>query len=337
MREYLLIDFPFMGAGMPKAYSRDLRERVITAVETGASRREAAERFEISVASAVKWLQRWYQQRSAAPKPRGGRFRRWKSSRSRFWISSPDGGPDLGRNGCRTAQATDQNQPQLALAFSRPTQHHAQKKCCKQPNGSEQMSRERRRWIREQGMLDPARLVFIDETAVSTNMVRLRGRAPRGVRVIGAVPLGRWETITFVAALRHNKMVAPMVVEGAMTGEMFLAYVENCLVPTLRRNDIVVMDNCRVHLGTGIGRAIETVGATLRYLPKYSPDLNPIEMPYSKFKTFLRKVAREPSQALTAPSAPSSAAQSSRICQLFQACRLCFNMIEIRFSARYRS
>ena len=122
-------------------------------------------------------------------------------------------------------------------------------------------------------MLDPARLVFIDETAVSTNMVRLRGRAPRGVRVIGAVPLGRWETITFVAALRHNKMVAPMVVEGAMTGEMFLAYVENCLVPTLRRNDIVVMDNCRVHLGTGIGRAIETVGATLRYLPKYSPDL----------------------------------------------------------------
>ena len=91
-------------------------------------------------------------------------------------------------------------------------------------------------------MLDPARLVFIDETAVSTNMVRLRGRAPRGVRVIGAVPLGRWETITFVAALRHNKMVAPMVVEGAMTGEMFLAYVENCLVPMLRRNDIVVMD-----------------------------------------------------------------------------------------------
>ena len=76
-----------------------------------------------------------------------------------------------------------------------------------------------------------------------------------------------------------------------MTGEMFLAYVENCLLPMLRRNDIVVMDNCRVHLGTGIRRAIETVGATLRYLPKYSPDRNPIEMPYSKFKTFLRKVA----------------------------------------------
>jgi transposase len=140
-------------------------------------------------------------------------------------------------------------------------------------------------------MLDPARLVFIDETAVSTNMVRLRGRAPRGVRVIGTVPLGTWETITFVAALRHNKMTAPMVLKGAMTGEMFLAYVEQCLVPTLRRNDIVVMDNCRVHMSPSIREAIEKERATVRYLPKYSPDLNPIELPYSKFKGFLRKVA----------------------------------------------
>src|SRR5271167_2056488 len=248
MRESLRIDSPFMGAGMPKAYSRDLRERVITAVETGASRREAAERFEVSVASAVKWLQNCASDGSKPAAARSGVFSTDTTSRSK-----------------KVLQAAERQRADVARA--------------------------RRRWIREQGMLDPARLVFIDETAVSTNMVRLRGRAPRGVRVIGAVPLGRWETITFVAALRHNKMVAPMVVEGAMTGEMFLAYVENCLVPTLRRNDIVVMDNCRVHLGTGIGRAIETVGATLRYLPKYSPDLNPIEMPYSKFKTFLRKVA----------------------------------------------
>jgi len=140
-------------------------------------------------------------------------------------------------------------------------------------------------------MLDPARLVFIDETAVSTNLVRLLGRAPRGERVIGSVPLGTWETITFVAALRYHEMIAPMVVEGAITGEMFLAYVEQCLVPTLKRNDIVVMDNCRVHLGPAIREAVEKAQATLRYLPKYSPDLNPIEMPYSKFKTFLRKVA----------------------------------------------
>jgi transposase len=140
-------------------------------------------------------------------------------------------------------------------------------------------------------MLDPARLVFIDETAVSTNLVRLRGRAPRGVRLIGHVPLGEWKTVTFIAGLRHNKMVAPMVIEGAMNGEIFLAYVRQVLVPTLRRNDIVVMDNYAAHKVAGVQDAIEKAGATIRYLPRYSPDLNPIEMPYSKFKAMLRKAA----------------------------------------------
>jgi transposase len=141
-------------------------------------------------------------------------------------------------------------------------------------------------------MLDPARLVFIDETAVSTNLVRLRGRAPRGDRLIGRVPLGQWKTITFVAALRHNKMTAPMVIEGTMTGEMFRAYVEQCLRPTLKRNDVVVVDNFAAHKVPGVREAIEKARATLRYLPKYSPDLNPIELPYSKFKAFLRKAAQ---------------------------------------------
>jgi transposase len=278
---------------MPKAYSGDLRERVIEAVETGASRHEAAERFGVSASSAVKWLQRWCRSRNAASKPRGGsispleefateildlvaeqpdltlvemvaalRKRRIKTSRSALWRFLDRHNITLKK---KSLQAAERQRADVARA--------------------------RRRWIREQGMLDPARLVFIDETAVSTNLVRLNGRAPRGERVIGSVPLGTWETITFVAALRHNQMTAPMVVEGAMNGEMFLAYVEQCLVPTLKRNDIVVMDNCRVHLGPGIREAIEKVRATLRYLPKYSPDLNPIEMPYSKFKAFLRKVA----------------------------------------------
>lgn len=147
-------------------------------------------------------------------------------------------------------------------------------------------------------MLDPARLVFIDETAVSTNMVRLRGRAPRGVRLIGRVPLGNWETITFVAALRHNKLTAPMVLEGAMTGEMFRAYVEQCLGPVLKRGDVVVLDNFAAHKVAGVREAIEKAGATLRYLPKYSPDLNPIELPYSKFKDHLRKAAERTVQGL---------------------------------------
>jgi len=145
--------------------------------------------------------------------------------------------------------------------------------------------------MREQGMFDPARLVFIDETAANTKMVRLSGRCPRGERLIGRVPQGHWKTITLVAALRRNGMSAPLVVHGAMKGKTFLTYVQQCLAPTLKRKDIVVMDNLPAHKVSGVGEAIEARGATLRYLPQYSPDLNPIEMPFSKLKASLRKAA----------------------------------------------
>ena len=153
------------------------------------------------------------------------------------------------------------------------------------------VARARRRWIREQGMLDPARLVFIDETAANTKMVRLSGRCPRGERLVDRVPHGDWKTITFVAALRHDGLTAPFMIEGAMTGEIFLAYVEQFLAPMLKRKDTVVMDNLSAHKVPGIRTAIEGTGASLRYLPQYSPDLNPIEMFFSKLKAFLRKLA----------------------------------------------
>jgi transposase len=159
------------------------------------------------------------------------------------------------------------------------------------------VARARRLWIRDQGLLDTTHLVFIDETPVNTNMTRLFGRAPKGERVIGRVPFGAWKTVTFVAALRHDRMTAPMTIKGAMNGEAFLAYVEQCLVPTLKRGDIVVMDNVSVHRVEGVREAIEAANATLRYLPAYSPDLNPIELSYSAFKAFLRKCA-ERTQAL---------------------------------------
>jgi transposase len=133
--------------------------------------------------------------------------------------------------------------------------------------------------------------VFLDETAVNTKMVRLSGRCLRGARLVGRVPQGHWKTLTFVAALRHNGMTAPFVLDGPMNGNAFLAYVRQFLVPTLKRKDIVIMDNLGAHKVAGIRQAIEAAGATLRYLPQYSPDLNPIEMPFSKFKAFLRKVA----------------------------------------------
>ncbi len=142
-------------------------------------------------------------------------------------------------------------------------------------------------------MFDPARLVFIDETSTSTNMVRLRGRCPRGVRLISQVPHGHWKTITFVAGLRYRAIVAPFVLDGAMNGTMFLAYVNQCLAPTLKRGDIVIMDSLPVHKVSGVKEAIEGRGATLLYLPSYSPDLNPIEQAFSKLKAHLRKAAEE--------------------------------------------
>jgi transposase len=140
-------------------------------------------------------------------------------------------------------------------------------------------------------MFDPARLVFIDETWANTSMVRLRGRCPRGERLIGYAPQGHWKIITFVAALRQRGMVAPFVLEGAINGPMFLAYVKQFVVPTLKRGDIVVMDRLPAHKVAGVKEAIEAAGATLLYLPSYSPDLNPIEPAFSKFKAHLRKAA----------------------------------------------
>jgi transposase len=122
-------------------------------------------------------------------------------------------------------------------------------------------------------------------------MARLRGRAPRGKRCVASIPHGHWKTTTFTAGLRLGGMVAPMVLDGAMNGEAFIAYVEQVLVPELSKGDVVVMDNLPAHKVTGVRTAIEGAGARLIYLPPYSPDFNPIEMAFSKFKALLRKAA----------------------------------------------
>ena len=150
-----------------------------------------------------------------------------------------------------------------------------------------------------QAKLTPRRLVFLDETAVTTKMTRLYGRAPIGQRLVAKVPHGHWKTLTLVAALRVDGMTAPYVVDGAMDGTSFRAYVEQVLAPTLARGDIVFMDNVRTHKVHGVREAIEAVGARLRYLPPYSPDLNPIENAYSKLKAIMRKGAARTVAALT--------------------------------------
>jgi transposase len=134
-------------------------------------------------------------------------------------------------------------------------------------------------------------LVFIDETGANTKMIRRYGWGPKTSRVISDVPHGHWKTTTFVAALRSSGFTAPMVSDGPMNGDLFLAYVQQQLMPTLKPNDIVVMDNLSSHKRIGVRQAIESTGATLMYLPPYSPDLNPIELAFSKLKTLLRKAA----------------------------------------------
>ena len=140
--------------------------------------------------------------------------------------------------------------------------------------------------------------MFIDETAVTTKMVRHHGRSPRGERLVSNVPHGHWKTLTLVAALRIDGLTAPTVIDGAMDGPSFLANVEQVLAPTLHKGDTVFMDNLRTHKIEGARKAIEAVGAKVRYLPAYSPDLNPIEMAFSKLKTALRKGAARTVKAL---------------------------------------
>ena len=147
-------------------------------------------------------------------------------------------------------------------------------------------------------MLDPARLVFIDETGATTKMARLRGRSKRGERCRAAVPHGHWKTTTFTAGLRLDGLTAPMVLDGPMNGTAFQAYVDQVLVPTLKPGDVVIMDNLPAHRVSGVREAIEAAGATRLFLPPYSPDFNPIEQAFAKLKAWLRKAAARTKDAL---------------------------------------
>lgn len=135
------------------------------------------------------------------------------------------------------------------------------------------------------------RLVFIDETSIKTNMVKTTGWAPRGQRLVDHAPFGHWRTQTFVAALRHDRLDAPWVIDGAMNAETFDRYITTQLVPTLKKGDVVILDNLSSHKSPGAARALRQVGAWFLFLPPYSPDLNPIEMAFSKLKALLRKAA----------------------------------------------
>lgn len=135
------------------------------------------------------------------------------------------------------------------------------------------------------------RLAFIDETSVKTNMAKTTGWALRGQRLVDHAPFGHWRTQTFIGALRHDRLDAPWVIDGAMNAEMFALYIETQLVPTLRKGDVVILDNLSSHKAPGAAEALRSIGAWFLFLPPYSPDLNPIEMAFSKLKALIRKAA----------------------------------------------
>jgi len=153
------------------------------------------------------------------------------------------------------------------------------------------IARKRAFWKKHQAGVEPGRLVFIEETSTKTTMAPLRGWAPRGQRLDAKVPYGHWKTLTFLAALRCDRIDAPCVFDGPINAQSFLAYVNQELVPTLKPRDIVVLDNLGSHKRTAVRAAIRAAGARLVFLPPYSPDLNPIEQVFAKLKHLMRKAA----------------------------------------------
>jgi len=159
------------------------------------------------------------------------------------------------------------------------------------------IARKRAYWKRHQNRIDPRRLVFVDETWTKTNMAPFRGWAPRGQRLQAKVPYGHWKTLTFIAALRRDRIDAPCVFDGPINGETFHTWVTQMLIPTLKPRDIVVLDNLGSHKGDTVRKAVRTAGARLLFLPAYSPDLNPIEQVFAKLKHLMRKASERTVEA----------------------------------------
>jgi transposase len=151
------------------------------------------------------------------------------------------------------------------------------------------VARRRERWKARQATIDPRRLVFIDETWAKTNMTRTHGRCAKGERLIAKAPFGKWRALTFLAALRCDRLTAPCVIDGPINGASLHAYVEQVLRPVLAPGDVVVMDNLGSHKDRAVRAAIRAAKAKLFFLPAYSPDLNPIEQAFAKMNTLLRK------------------------------------------------
>ena len=278
---------------MSRPYSLDLRERAVALVAGGRSRREVARLLGVGEASVIRWCQRARATGSPAARPMGRRHGQLILLPQRDWLLARIAAtPDLTLRGMRAELAGRDIKVSCKAIwnFFRAENMTFKKSLHAAEQDRPDVARRRAQWKKYQDRIDPKRLVFIDETWAKTNMTRLHGRCIRGTRLVAQVPHGRWRTLTFLAALRCDRIEAPCVIDGPINGRSFLAYVEQMLVPTLRPGDIVIMDNLASHKRQAIRRAIRAAGAKLLFLPAYSPDLNPIEQVFAKLKTLLRKL-----------------------------------------------
>ncbi len=260
-----------MGYGHPL----DLRKRIIGAVQSGSSARAAARRFGVSASSAIILLGRWRETGSCAPGQVGGQKRRRLAAHEDWLHEVLATEPDITLSEPRDRLAAK------GIAISRQsindTLHGFGYRYKKTAHAAERersdVARKRQHWRNWQTWLKPERLVFIDETGAKTNLARLRGRSLKGQRLHAAIPWGHWNTTTFVAGLRTTGLTAPMVLDGAINGAAFKAYVEQGLAPSLAPGDIVIIDNLSSHKVAGVREAIKAAGAFLLYLPPYSRTL----------------------------------------------------------------
>ncbi|WP_400771601.1 IS630 family transposase [Methylosinus sporium] len=274
--------------------SNDLRERVVAAAAAGESCRSVAQRFGVAASSVVKWSQRHRATGSVAPAKIGGRRKPTLEPHRAFILERIAQTPHLTLHGLKDELAARgvKVSHNAVWLFLRREGLSFKKTLFALEQARDDIARRRRRWRSWQERLDPQRLVFIDETWIKTNMAPLRGWGAKGVRLRGFAPHGHWRTLTFLGALRHDRLAAPCVFDGSINGESFRAYVEQQFVPALRPGDIVVMDNLGSHKSLAVRRAIRADGARLWYLPPYSPDLNPIVQAVAKIKHWIRQAQK---------------------------------------------
>ncbi|MGH8515745.1 MAG: IS630 family transposase, partial [Gammaproteobacteria bacterium] len=278
---------------MGKPYSMDLRTRVVGAVEGGLSCNEAARRFHVAISTAINWVRRKKDTGSVAPGQMGGYKPRSIRGEHEAWLLERIRRGDYTLRGlvAELAERGLKVDYRSVWTFVHEQDQSFKKTALASEQDRPDVARRRAQWHRYQTRVDARALVFLDETWTKTNMAPLRGWSPRGTRLKAKVPHGRWKTMTFLAALRHDRIEAPWLIEGPINGERFRLYVERVLLPTLKPGDIVIMDNLGSHKGKIVRRAIRSIGAKLFFLPKYSPDLNPIEQVFAKLKHLLRRAA----------------------------------------------